>query len=166
MTLYIYNFDKSRATNAKIYFNNNVYVEGAAQYRLKIVSRYNNMKLAGGSADNSTEKYWIIQLSLVSYNDRYTTFLIAPEQEDIIARQFASGYYDYTLQYSNNVNINPTPNPNIEDSFIDIETGMLKLKTSATENLATEGTEKDYFPTVHYKGPNDSTQSYLIYNKD
>ena len=164
MTLYIYNFENG-STTGKISLNNDLHVDGANEYRLKIVSRYNNMHLTGGNLDNLPIKYWTIQLSLYSYNDRYTTFEILPTQESIIARQFASGYYDYTLQYSTGFAENPT-STNIEDSFIDIETGMLKLKTSATENLATEGTEKDFFPTVHYKGPNDSTQSYLIYNKD
>ncbi len=158
MTLYLYNYADGINIDNKVYFNGDVHQPQGGTYRLKIKSRYNNRDLDSKSGPN---EYWLIKLELDTYNDRYTTFSVNALSQDTTANQFASGYYDYTLEWTEQeVNQDQDPDNYTWTSLID---GLLKMKTSATERLDFEGPEKDYFPTNHYEGENKDAQSYVIY---
>lgn len=160
MTLYIYNFDSDGNPSQKVVFNGNLYQPTALTWRLKLKSRYTNKVLDEKDFTDGND-YWLIELELDTYNDRYTQFNMTSTSEGKTANQFASGYYDYELQWSDqSVPDSQDPDTYTWNTSLD---GLVKLKTSATENLAFEGPEKEYFPTNHYQGPNPDAESYVIY---
>jgi len=158
MTLYVYNFDEAGNPNSKVAFNGNLYDASAVTWRLKLTSRYTNKGLDNTHA---TQTYWVLELELDTYNDRYTEFNITNLSQDLLGNEFASGYYNYEILWSDS-DVDPTADPDIYNWTL-AQDGLLKLKTSATEDLAFEGPEKDYFPTNHYQGPNPDAESYVIY---
>jgi len=158
MTLNLYNYTDGVNPDNKVYFNGDLHQDTSGTYRLKIKSRYTNKNL--DARDNSIE-YWLIELNLDTYNDRYTTFNVTQLSQELTSNQFASGYYDYTLEFTDQtVNQNEDPDIYTWTNLID---GLLKLKTSATERLDFEGPESDLLPTKHYKAENQNAQSYVIY---
>lgn len=157
MTLYIYNFADGVNNDPRVYFNGDLHQPAGGTYRLKIKSRYTNrdLDLKIGNTD-----YWLIELELDTYNDRYTTFNINTGSSEVASR-FASGYYDYTLEWiDQDVDQDEDPDTYTWTSLTD---GLLKMKTSATERLDFEGPEKEYWPNNHYEGENSDAQSYVIY---
>jgi len=160
MTLYVYNFDDGNVLQDTISFNGNLYDANALTYRMVIKSRYTNKNLdfTTGSGTN-----WVVRLDLDTYNDRYTQFTISTPQQDGIADQFASGLYDYSIEWTDQP-VGEGQDPN-NYTWITVQDGLIKLKTSATEDLAFEGPEEQFFPTKHYEGPNPSAESYVIYKE-
>ena len=160
MTLYVYNFDDGNVLQDTISFNGNLYDANALTYRMVIKSRYTNKNLdySTGAGTN-----WVVRLDLDTYNDRYTQFTISTPQQDGIADQFASGLYDYSIEWTDQP-VGEGQDPN-NYTWITVQDGLIKLKTSATEDLAFEGPEPEYFPTKHYEGPNPSAESYVIYKE-
>lgn len=160
MTLYVYNFDDGNVLQDTISFNGNLYDVNALTYRMVIKSRYTNKNLdySTGSGTN-----WVVRLNLDTYNDRYTQFTISTPQQDGIANQFASGLYDYSIEWTEQP-VSEDQDPN-SYTWITVQDGLIKLKTSATEDLAFEGPEPAFFPTKHYEGPNPSAESYVIYKE-
>lgn len=159
MTLYIYNFADGVNIDPKVYFNGNLYHPDAKTWRLKLTSRYTNKLL--DDADPTAARHWVIELELDTYNDRYTQFNIPDPDQSRVSIQFASGYYDYTLEWTDQI-VDTEFDPD-NYTWNAVTDGLLKMKTSATERLDFEGPEKDYFPTNHYEGENSDAQSYVIY---
>lgn len=159
MTLYVYNLDEAGIANPKVAFNGNLYDAAAVTWRLKLTSRYTNKALIDNTTSSST--FWLLELELDTYNDRYTQFNITNLSQDLLGNEFASGYYNYELLWTDqDVEQTADPDTYTWTSLID---GLLKLKTSATERLDFEGPQKEYFPTNHYEGENKDAQSYVIY---
>lgn len=159
MTLYIYNFDKNNILQNSVSFNGNLYDVDALTYRLVLKSRYNNKELVSQTNANS----WLIELELDTYNDRFTEFTIPSLQQDLVGEQFTSGYYDYSIEWTNS-NVTQADNPD-DYTWNVVQDGLLKLKTSTTDDLAFEGPDSDYLPTKHYEGPNPTAESYVIYKQ-
>lgn len=158
MTLYIYDFKDNIQQNT-ISFNGNLHDADAQTWRLVLKSRYNNKDLVSQTQPVS----WLLQLELDIYNDRYTQFTIPSLQQDLVGEQFTSGYYDYTLEWTNAVVLqNDQPD---DYTWNVVQDGLLKLKTSTTEDLAFEGPDSAALPTKHYEGPNPNAESYLIYKQ-
>jgi len=159
MTLYVYNLNEAGIANPKVAFNGNLYDASAVTWRLKLTSRYTNRGLDNTSS--TSPQAWVLELELDTYNNRYTEFNITNTSQDLLGNEFASGYYNYQLLWTD-ADADPNFNPDIYNWTL-VQDGLVKLKTSATENLAFEGPEKEYFPTNHYQGPNPDAESYVIY---
>ena len=158
MTLYIYEFDGNNVMQDTISFNGNLYIIAAKTYRLVLKSRYTNRNI---DADDTN---WSLLLNLDTYNDRYTQFTIPllPDREQT-SKKFASGFYDYTIEWTDQP-VTQSADPD-NYTWTKVQDGLIKLKTSATEDLAFEGPEDNLFPTKHYEGPNPGAESYVIYKQ-
>lgn len=158
MTLYIFDFDGNNVLQNTISFNGNLYDADAETYRLVLKSRYTNRNI------DANEIYWSLLLNLDTYNDRYTQFTIPYLPDQVInANKFASGFYDYTIEWTDQP-VTQSMDPD-NYTWTKVQDGLIKLKTSATEDLAFEGPEDNVYPTKHYEGPNPGAESYVIYKQ-
>ena len=154
MTLYFPGTPVGDSPNTPIYINGDF--SGFNSYRLQLTSKYTNRDI---SADEVYE--WTLSLSLLSSNERYTSFDLDPwiGQGSNIQDTFKSGYYDFTLYGSLfEIDINDTWEPLDWNSLLE---GEVKVKTKTTHNMQISQQAE----TVKYTTEPNTAKSYVIYNQ-
>jgi len=134
----------------------NLHPGGWNTYRLQLTSRYTNRDI---DADE-TQFEWVLPLSPLNANERYTHFVIDGLSTDLsIQNQFKSGYYDYTL-WATYLEIDFETMPFDASQWNQIQEGEAKVKTKTTNDMQ-RGREDE---VVKYTTDPNTAQSYVIYN--
>ena len=157
MTLYFLNSDTNKVNFwldgdfrgvSLPYFPN-----GYQNYRLELTSRYTNRDI---DADNPN---WVYDCTLVSANERYSSFDINFANAAPTANQFKSGQYDLKLWGTHLDNPSDTFDP---DQWVGLVEMEAKVVTKTTNNMARESVDAN--TTVKYKTEPNTAKSYVIYN--